>query len=105
MGTPLLSSVPRVRLKREMATFRNTGPTNGTTSLRWSKAHRPQPVRKAHRKAMLSAAATAMPRRMWLLTAIAEAQDEQGERRHPPATEQALEHLFEPRHDISHEQE
>ena len=41
MGTPLLTSVPRVRVNREMATFVTTGPTTGIFNLHLSKTCRP----------------------------------------------------------------
>ena len=45
MGTPLLTRVPSVRVKREMATLLTTGPMTGTLSLNLSKTRRPNLVR------------------------------------------------------------
>ena len=41
MGTPLLTSVPSVREKREMATLLMTGPKAGILSLTLSQMRRP----------------------------------------------------------------
>src|SRR5271154_2162254 len=41
MGTPLLTSVPSVRVKREMATLLMTGPSAGILSLNLSQMRRP----------------------------------------------------------------
>src|ERR1035437_3719055 len=68
MGTPLLTSVPRVRVKREMAILLTTGPTTGTLSLNLSKAWRPNLVRTESMKATTNTAITPRGIMAWSLT-------------------------------------
>ncbi len=55
MGTPLLTSVPRVRENRAIATLLITGPSTGMCSLNRSNNRRPTRVRTNTRKAMTNA--------------------------------------------------
>src|SRR5436190_5226360 len=59
IGTPLLTNVPNVRQKREMATLLKTGPSTGILSLTLSTTCRPLLVRD--QKMYAITAATSIP--------------------------------------------
>ena len=69
MGTPLLTRVPSVRAKREMATLLTTAPKGGTLSLSLSQIRRPTFVLMASRNKTTIAAMPPSTGRMWKRTA------------------------------------
>ena len=65
IGTPLLTRVPSVRVKREMATLLMTGPSTGMFSLKRSQTRRPGRVRMVKRKAMTKTTITQKETTKW----------------------------------------
>ena len=66
IGTPLLTSVPSVRVKREIATLLITGPTAGNLSWVLSQTSRPNLVLMNSRKATTAIAMYPIVAKIWL---------------------------------------
>src|SRR5260221_2083159 len=67
IGTPLLTRVPRVRVKREIATLLTTGPRTGILSLNLSQTRRPNLVRTNRLKRMSTTTMMMAVQTIWSL--------------------------------------